>query len=89
MANLYANICHVGARSDILECFEMVTSRSAKLLRREGYGLEIGKSADLVVLDCFDRASAVAELVQPVLGFKRGRLTFNREPAKLNRPNAG
>ena len=89
MANLYANICHVGARSDILECFEMVTSRSAKLLRREDYGLEIGKSADLVVLDCFDRASAVAELVQPVLGFKRGRLTFNREPAKLNRPNDG
>ena len=86
MANLYANICHVGARSDILECFEMITNRSAELLRREDYGLEIGKSADLVVLDCFDRASAVAELAQPVLGFKRGRLIFNREPAKLNRP---
>jgi cytosine deaminase len=87
MANLYANICHVGARSDIQECFEMITNRSARLLRRDDYGLETGKSADLVVLDCFDRASAVSDLAQPVLGFKRGRLTFNREPATLNRPS--
>ena len=86
MANLYANVCHVGARSDIEECFEMITNRSARLLRREDYGLEVGKSADLVVLDCFDRATAVAELAQPIMGFKRGRPTFKREPAKLNRP---
>ena len=86
MANLYANVSHVGAQSDIVECFEMISSRSARLLRREDYGLEVGKSADLVVLDCFDRATAVAELAQPLLGFKRGRLTFRREPAQLNRP---
>ena len=67
----------------------MVTTRSAKLLRRKDYGLKVGKSADLVVLDCFDRASAVAEIAEPILGFKRGQLTFNREPAKLNRPVGG
>ena len=89
MANFYANVCHVGARSDIEECFEMVTTRSAKLLRRKDYGIEVGKSADLVVLDCFDRAAAVAEVAEPILGFKRGQLTFNREPAKLNRPIGG
>ena len=86
MANLYANVCHVSARSDIVECFEMITNRSARLMRLDDYGLEKGKPADLVVLDCFDRATAIAELALPVLGFKRGRLTFNREPAKLNRP---
>ncbi len=86
MANLYANVCHVGTRSDIKECYEMITSRSARLLRREDYGLDIGKPADLVVLDCFDRAEAVAELAQPLVGFKRGRPTFHRQPAQLNRP---
>ena len=86
MANLYANVCQVGATADVAECFEMITGRSARILRRDDYGLEVGKSADLVVLDCFDRASAVAELAQPLLGFKRGRLTFQREPAMLNRP---
>ena len=87
MANLYANICHVGTRGDIIECFEMVTNRSAQLMRLPDYGLEVGKSADLVVLDCTDRATAVAELVQPLWGFKRGRRTFTREPAVLHRPN--
>ena len=84
MANLYAN---VGAPSDIIECFEMVTNRSARLMRLDDYGLEIGNSADLVILDCTDRATAVAELVQPLWGFKRGRRTFSRDPVVLHRPN--
>ena len=87
MANLYANVCHVGARDDIVECYEMITNRSARLLRLDDYGLAVGKSADLVVLDCFDRASAVAELAAPLWGFKQGRPTFTRKPAELHRPS--
>ena len=87
MANLYANVCHVGARDDTVECLEMITNRSARLMRLDDYGLEVGKAADMVVLDCYDRLSAVAELAQPLLGFKRGRLTFKREPAVVNRPS--
>ena len=87
MANLYANICQVGARDDIIECFEMVTNRSAELMRLDDYGLAVGKAADLVILDCTDRATAIAELAQPLWGFKRGRMTFSRQPAELNRPN--
>jgi cytosine deaminase len=86
MANLYANICQVGQQVDKVECFEMVTRRSAKLLGLEDYGLKVGKAADCVVLDCVDRASAVAELPPPLYGFKRGRMTFKREPAELLRP---
>ena len=86
MANMYANICQVGKQADMLECFNMVTLRPAKLLRLEAYGVEVGKPADLVVHDCTDPATAVAELVPPVYGFKRGRQTFTREPAALHRP---
>ena len=86
MANLYANICQVGKRDDIRECFEMITARSARLMRRDDYGVEVGKTADLVVLDCQDRESAVAEVVTPLYGFKRGRPTFTRQPAELHRP---
>jgi cytosine deaminase len=86
MANLYANICQVGKRDDIRECFEMITARSARLMRRHDYGVEVGKTADLVVLDCQDRESAVAEVVTPLYGFKRGRPTFTRRPAELHRP---
>ena len=86
MANLYANICQVGVTSDIVECYEMVTERSAKLLRIDDYGIAVGNSADLVVLDCDNKATAVSELVQPLWGFKRGRLTFTRTAPSLHRP---
>jgi cytosine deaminase len=85
MANLYANICHVGARSDIRECYNMITSRSAALLRLADYGIAVGNSADLVVLDCTEPEAAVAELVAPMYGFKRGRHTFTRQPAVMHR----
>jgi len=86
MANLYANICQVGKRDDVIECFNMVTQRSARLMRLDAYGTEVGNPADLVVHGCSDPATAVSELVPPVAGFKRGRRTFTREPATLHRP---
>ena len=86
MANLYANVCHVGKRDDIVECFNMVTERAARLARIENYGVAVGNDADLVVHDCEDPAAAVAELVPPLAGFKRGRRTFTREPVALHRP---
>ncbi len=63
----------------------MITSRSAALLRLRDYGIEVGRSADLVVLDCQEPEVAVAELVAPMYGFKRGRHTFTRQPAVLHR----
>ena len=86
MANLYANIAQIGKREDIVECFHMITSRSAALMRLDNYGVAEGNAADLVVLDCEDRAAAVAELAQPLFGFKRGRLTFSHAAAEINRP---
>ena len=83
MANLYANICQVGQRDDKIECFNMVTQRSAKLLNLDDYGIEVGKSADLVVIDNVDQESALAELSTPLMGLKRGHLTFQRDPAQL------
>ena len=86
MANLYANICQVGKRDDITECFEMVTRRSARLMGLADYGVCVGNAADLAVLDCSGREAAVAELVPVIYGFKRGRQTFTRTPAELHRP---
>ena len=86
MANLYANICQVGAREDIRECFNMITGRSAALMNLSDYGLEVGKSADLVVLDCEHPEAAVAELAPVLFAYKRGRRTVTREPVVLHRP---
>jgi len=86
MANLYANICQVGARGDIRECFHMISTRSARLMNLKDYGLAPGCWADLVVLDATSAEEAVAELAPVLLAFKRGRKTVSRERATLHRP---
>ena len=86
MANLDANIAQVGKRTDMRACFDMITRRPAQLMRLKDYGVAIGKTADLVVLDATDPEMAVAELVPVLYAFKRGRTTFTRAPAELHRP---
>jgi len=86
MANLYANICHVGKKADMAACFDMISRRPAQLLRLDDYGVAVGKAADLVVLDATSPDMAVAELTSVLYAFKRGRKTVSREPARLHRP---
>jgi cytosine/creatinine deaminase len=46
----------------------------------------VGNPADLVVLDAPDGAAAVAEIAQPLKGWKHGRQTFSRASPVLHRP---
>ena len=86
IANLYANVVQRGNEDELAECFEMLTHRSARLLRRDDYGVAVGRPADLVVWDARSTAEAVATIAAPLHGFKRGRRTFTRTLPELNRP---
>ena len=86
IANLHANVVQRGGESELSECFEMLSRRPARVLRREDYGVEPGKAADLVVWDAASAAEAVATVAPPLAGFKRGRRTFSRERPVLHRP---
>ena len=86
IANLYANVVQRGNEDELAECFEMLTRRSARLLRRDDYGVEVGRPADLVVWDARSPAEAVATVAVPLHGFRRGRRTFSRTLPELNRP---
>src|SRR3984893_1560158 len=86
MANLYANICQVGSAHDTRECFNMITTRSARLMNLDDYGLAVGKPADLAVLDAESPEQAVAELAPVLYAFQRGRHPVTRTPAVLHRP---
>jgi cytosine/creatinine deaminase len=79
-------VCHVCTPDGLALCLDMVTGRSARLMRLDGHTVAVGSDADLTVLDAPDAATAVAELAQPLYGFKRGRPTFTRHPAELHRP---
>lgn len=86
MANLYANVAQIGRLGDIAACLDLVTALPAKLMNLTHYGIATGNPADMVVLDCQDAAMAVAELAQPLAGYKRGRRSFTRAAPVLCRP---
>jgi cytosine/creatinine deaminase len=86
MANLHANILQVAQPERIAECFEMLTSRSARLMNLTDYGIAVGNPADVVVLDATTPRQAVAELREPIAVFKRGKRTVTRQRTELHRP---
>ena len=89
IANLYANVAQLGDGPALCSCFDMVTRGPASLMNLSQYGVEVGNPADLVVLDCSEEAAAVAEIVQPLVAYKRGRRSFSRAQPVLHRPNYG
>ena len=86
MANLHANVLQVSHAHRLAECFDMLTTRSARLLNLGDYGLAVGNPADLAVIDAGSREQAVAELREPLAVWKRGRRTVTRPRPELHRP---
>ncbi len=82
MANFYANIAHA-AVSDFDTCLDLVTKLPAKLMNLVDYGIAVGNPADVIVLDTDSGRNAIAELPDIVAGFKNGRQSFDRPPARL------
>ncbi len=88
MANLYANAAQVGQVDELSACLDMVTTQSARLMNLTDYGIVVGHPADIVVLDCASPASAIAELAQPLMGMKNGRISFSRPAAEIHWPSS-
>lgn len=86
MANIYANVAQLGTPEMMAACLDMISTRSAKLMNLGDYGIAVGKTADLVVVDNMDPAMAVAEVSQPLLVFKAGRRTVTRARPELHGP---
>ena len=86
MANLYANVLHVDRPTHLRECFDMLTSSSARLLNHKDYGIAVGYRADIVIINARSPEQAVAEIAQPVAAFKNGRQTVEWNPPELKRP---
>jgi cytosine deaminase len=82
MANLYAIAAQAGPQ-DFVHCLDMITTLPAEILKLKDYGLALGCRADLVVLDATTKMDALAGPAQTLMGFKNGRQSFGREPAKL------
>jgi cytosine deaminase len=86
MANLHANVLQRGRAEELRECFAMLTERSARLLNLGDYGLAVGNTADIAVIDAATAEEAIARIRPPLAVYKRGRRTVFRPPPELLRP---
>lgn len=86
MANLYANVAQAGQADELAACLDMVTSGPAKLMNLKDYGIVVGNPADIVVLDSISASAAIAELAQPLMAMKNGRISFSRPVPEIYWP---
>ena len=87
MANLYANVVQHAMPGDLRDTWKMFTTNSAKLMRRKDYGIAVGNGADFVVVDAPTPVDAIREVAPTLMGFKRGRRSFTRQPVALHPPS--
>ena len=69
-------------------CFRAVTEIPAAILGLEGYGLEKGCNADLVILQAVDPVEALRLKANRLFVIRRGRIISSSAPveAELNLP---
>jgi cytosine deaminase len=79
IAALALPACHLGGADDQASVLPMLTTNPARALRLPGYGLEVGKDADLVLLDTHRVADAIIDLPQRSFVLKRGRIVARTE----------
>jgi cytosine deaminase len=76
---------HVGQMTGIDQMqamFNAVTVNSAKVMGLEAYGLEAGKSADLVILQASDTAEAIRLRAQRLYVLRRGKVISKMAPVQ-------
>ncbi|MCO5147743.1 MAG: amidohydrolase family protein [Aquamicrobium sp.] len=90
------HVAQMTSPEDMARCFDMVTKESAAIMGVEGYGLEKGCKASLVVLDAGDRIEAIRLRAERLVVVAKGKvvaerprrdtaLTLPGRPASVNR----
>jgi cytosine deaminase len=64
----------LSGRDEMIACFRAVTENSARAMGLEGYGLEVGCNADIVVLQATDAVEAIRLRPPRLYVIRRGRI---------------
>ena len=68
------HVAQMSSPEEMRECYEMVTTRSAAIMGLEGYGLEVGCDASLVILDASDPVEALRLRAARLCVIAKGRV---------------
>ena len=89
VAHMAVHVGHMSGRDQMFECFKAVTEYPARTLGLDGYGLQPGCHADLVVLQAEDPAEAIRLRPPRLYVIRRGHVIARSNPltAELDLPN--
>ena len=87
-AHMAVHVGQLSGRDEIISCFHAVTENPARALGLEGYGLDVGCNADLVVLQAADPVEAIRLRPVRLYAIRRGNIIAESAPedAKLTLP---
>jgi cytosine deaminase len=81
VASMAVHVCQMTGQAEIAACYDMITTNGAKTLALEDtYGLEVGKPANLIVLDADSPYEAIRRRATVTHVFSRGKLLVETRP---------
>ena len=89
VAHMAVHAGHMSGRDQMLSCFKAVTEFPARTLGLEGYGLEPGCHADMIILQAENPIEAIRLRPPRLFVIRRGKIIARSEPAQthLDLPN--
>ncbi|ASC73305.1 Cytosine deaminase [Halomicronema hongdechloris C2206] len=85
VASMAVHACQMTGIQEIAACYDMVTEHGAKTLQiDDDYGLKIGNSANLIVLDATDPCEAIRRRATVRYVISQGQLLLETVPAQVN-----
>ena len=81
VASMGLHVAQMTSQAGMRACFDAVTSVPARILGLDGYGLEPGCHADMVLLQARDPAEAIRLRAARLVVLRRGRVVAEQPPA--------
>jgi cytosine deaminase len=82
VAHMGLHVAQMTSQAQMRACFDAVTVNGARIMGLDTYGLEIGKSADFVLLQARDPVEAIRLRATRLLVVKRGHVLAKSAPSE-------
>ncbi|PSN09151.1 cytosine deaminase [filamentous cyanobacterium CCT1] len=84
VAAMAVHVCQMTGQDEIAACYDMITTNGAKTLSlQDSYGLEVGKPANLIVLDADSPYEAIRRRAAVTQVFSHGKLLVETKPSEV------
>lgn len=79
------HIAQMMSPDEIVNALDLVTVNGAKTMNLNDYGIEVGKSANFIVLDAKNEFDAICERAAVLSSVRHGEFLYQKEPVKVVR----